>query len=503
MIITVNVKRYDPVEDKHYMESYEIEKTEKMKVLDALQQINDKYDANIAFRFSCRAGQCGSCAIKINDKAKLACKAEIEDNDTLAPLDLEVLKDLVVDREPLNDKVRDYNLYMISEDSYSDMEKPSVINPETYEKIGNRSDCIDCYSCISMCPVLTKTDDYVGPYFMRFLSELTFDPREDASKTDEAVDLGMYYCTSCGQCSVTCPKEIDIYGKAIEKLREQACREKQGPLKEHKLIRDSVITTGRSINPKSEKYPEGFIKAYNENHKKPETSDDKPKIAFFTGCMIDYRLPWIAEYTINILEKLGYSVDVPETQVCCGSPLLRTGQTDIIPELVEKNYETFKDYDIVLTVCAGCGSTLKKNYPEYGVNLNVMDITEFLDDKLNYDDMKEVDVKVTYHDPCHLVRGQGISQQPRNILKNMKGVEFIEMKNADKCCGAGGGVKSGMPQLAEELADEKVENIEALDVDYVVTVCPFCERNIQDSIDKKESDKSVINLMELLNEAYQ
>ena len=85
----------------------------------------------------------------------------------------------------------------------------------------------------------------------------------------------------------------------------------------------------------------------------------------------------------------------------------------------------------------------------------------------------------------------------------MKGVEFIEMKNADKCCGAGGGVKSGMPQLAEELADEKVENIEALDVDYVVTVCPFCERNIQDSIDKKESDKSVINLMELLNEAYQ
>ena len=127
MIITVNVKRYDPVEDKHYMESYEIEKTEKMKVLDALQQINDKYDANIAFRFSCRAGQCGSCAIKINDKAKLACKAEIEDNDTLAPLDLEVLKDLVVDREPLNDKVRDYNLYMISEDSYSDMEKPSEI----------------------------------------------------------------------------------------------------------------------------------------------------------------------------------------------------------------------------------------------------------------------------------------------------------------------------------------------------------------------------------------
>ena len=130
-MITVNVKRYDPVEDRSYMESYEIEKTEKMKVLDALQQINDKYNAHIAYRYSCRAGQCGSCAIKINDKAKLACKAEIEDNDTLAPLDFKVLKDLVVDRKELNQKVSDHNFYMISEDSYTDMKEPSIIKPES------------------------------------------------------------------------------------------------------------------------------------------------------------------------------------------------------------------------------------------------------------------------------------------------------------------------------------------------------------------------------------
>ena len=105
-MITVNVKRYDPEEDKHYIESYEIEKTDNMKVLDALQQINNKYDAKIAYRYSCRAGQCGSCAIKINGKAKLACKAEINDNDTLEPLDFKVLRDLIVDREPLNSKTK-------------------------------------------------------------------------------------------------------------------------------------------------------------------------------------------------------------------------------------------------------------------------------------------------------------------------------------------------------------------------------------------------------------
>lgn len=500
-MITVNVKRYDPVEDKHYTESFEIEKTEKMKVLDALAQINEKYDANIAYRYSCRAGQCGSCAIKINDKAQLACKAGIEDGDTLSPLDLRVLKDLVVDRTPLNEKVRDYNLYMISEDSYSDMKEPAVMKPESYAKIGNLSDCIDCYSCISMCPVLPKTDDYIGPYFMRFLSELTFDPREDSSKTDEAVDFGIYYCTSCGQCSVTCPKEIDIYGKAIEKLREQVCQEKEGPLKAQTKIREAVITTGRSVNPQNEKYPEGFIKEYNKIHEKPA---NKPKIAFFTGCMIDNRLPWIAEYTMKILEKLGYEVDIPEDQVCCGSPLIRTGQTDVVPCLVNKNYEIFKDYDIVLTVCAGCGSTLKRNYPEYGAELNIMDITEFLADKIDPKDMKKLDdVKVTYHDPCHLIRGQSISKEPREILNKIPGVTFTEMEYPDKCCGAGGGVKSGIPHIAEELADDKVNMIEKLDVDYVVTVCPFCERNIQDSINAKDSDKQVINIMELLNEAYE
>ena len=219
--------------------------------------------------------------------------------------------------------------------------------------------------------------------------------------------------------------------------------------------------------------------------------------------MIDNRLPWIAEYLINVLKKLGYEVDVPESQVCCGSPLFRTGQIDIIPDLVKTNYETFKDYDTIITVCAGCGATLKNNYPEYGVNLNVMDISEFLDGKLNPDEMNEVNVKVTYHDPCHLVRSQGISKEPRNILKSIKGVEFIEMDKPDQCCGAGGGVKSGKPEIAEALADDKVDMIDKLDVDYVVTICPFCEFNINDSLEKKKSKTSVINIMELLNKAYE
>ncbi len=497
-MITVNIKRYDPETDKHYTESYDIEASEKMKVLDALKQINDNYDANIAYRYSCRAGQCGSCAIKINGKPKLACKAEIEDNDLLEPLDFMVLKDLIVDRTHLDEKTRKLNLYLGSEDCGIKKVEPDIIHPEEYAKADKLRSCIECYSCLSVCPVIKKTSNFVGPYYMRNISNITFDPRDDESRGEESIESGLYCCTSCGECGKTCPKEINIYGNAIEKLREQIFKEKLGPLPAHKKIREMVRDTGRSVEPGDEKYPEGLIKAFNENKK----FDKKPKIAFFTGCMIDYKLPNIGASLIKILEKLGYEVDIPDTQVCCGSPLLRTGQTDVIPELVKKNYETFKDYDIILTVCAGCGSTLKNDYPEYGVNLNVMDITEFLVDKLNPEDMKKLDLKVTYHDPCHLARGQGITEQPRKILNNMNGVEFIEMEHADTCCGAGGGVRSGIPHIAESLAKDRVDEIKELDVDYVITICPFCEYNIQDELNKEGVNAPVLNIIQLLEKAY-
>ena len=98
---------------------------------------------------------------------------------------------------------------------------------------------------------------------MRAFSDLSFDPREDTSKSEDAIDSGLYSCTSCGQCSKTCPKEIDIYGKGIEKLRATAFARKEGPLEAHKQIRESVINTGRTVQPMDDsKYPEGFIKAY-------------------------------------------------------------------------------------------------------------------------------------------------------------------------------------------------------------------------------------------------
>ncbi len=491
-MIKVKILRYDPKKDEEpYFEAYEIEKKEKMKVLDALNYINEKYNANIAYRSSCRAGQCGSCALKMNDEVVLACKAEIEDNAVIEPLDFHIIKDLVVDRSEIEDKAKKMRLFLerISEAA----ENPEVLKPSDYADSKKLRGCIECFSCLSACPVIAETSEFAGPYFMRYLSKLALDPRDEQDRALIGCFEGLYCCTSCGKCAEVCPKEVSIVGGAIEKLREIACVEGVGPLPPHRSVRDLISNTGRSVEPLGE----GFIKAVSE-----ESKGKKPKVAFFTGCMVDYRLPEIGFALMEVLKEHNIDVIVPEDQVCCGSPMIRTGQTDIVEELIKKNKEVFEGYDTIITVCAGCGATLKNDYPKYGAKLNVVDISEFLIGKLNIEDMKPVKMKVTYHDPCHLARGQGITKEPREILKKIKGIEFVEMEEPNRCCGAGGGVRSGKPELALKMGKKKVDMIKKLGVDAVVTICPFCEYNIKDSIEKEGSNIKVLNILNLLKMAY-
>ena len=519
-MIKVHISRFNPrKEEKSHLETYEINKKEKMKVLDVLNDINEKYQAQISYRSSCRAGQCGSCAVKVNGETVLACKAEIEDGDIIEPLDFDVIKDLVVDRSSVDGRLKELNLFIDDCEVYT---CPAVINPEELENSKKLRSCIECLSCLSACPVIEETSEFAGPYFMRYLGKFALDPRDCADRAKTGFDEGLYCCTSCSKCVEVCPKEINTFGGAIEKLREISCKEGIGPLPPQIHVKELVEKTGRTVEPLGEgEMGDGFIKyilehapdygtiVTSDEEKKMEEDkeikheeDEKPKIAFFTGCMIDYRLPDVGIDLIEVLKKHGIDVIVPKDQVCCGSPLIRTGQTDVLEDLVRKNAEVFKDYDIILTVCAGCGATLKNDYPRYGVNLNVKEISEFLVDKLNTEDMTPLDIKVTYHDPCHLARGQGIREEPRKILNKIKGVEFVEMEIPDRCCGSGGGVRSGKPELAGKMGQEKVNMIDELNVDAVVTICPFCEYHIRDSLEKAGSDVHVLNILKLLQMAY-
>jgi len=494
-MIKVKVFRYHPQnDDESRLETFKVNKKEKMKVLDALNYINENYDAKISYRCSCRAGQCGSCAVKVNGQTVLACKAEIMNEDVIEPLDFDVMKDLIVDRTITDGRVKELELFIDECDTY---QCPANIKPEDYENSKKLRSCIECLSCLSVCPPLKETSEFAGPYFMRYFGKFALDPRDCGERIQTSFDEGLYCCTSCSKCVEVCPKEINTFGGAIEKLRELSCRKGIGPLPPHKVVRELIEKTGRSVEPLGE----SFIKSISQEPSS-ESGELKPKIAFFTGCMIDYRLPDVGFALLDVLKNQGIDVIVPVNQVCCGSPMIRTGQTEIVEDIVKKNAEVFKDYDIIITVCAGCGATLKNDYPKYGVNLNVVEISEFLADNLNIDNMNPVDLKVTYHDPCHLSRGQGIRKEPRKILGKIKGLEFVEMEEPDRCCGSGGGVRSGKPDLAAKIGKRKVDMIKELDVDAVITICPFCEYHIRDSLKKEGLDIDVLNILKLLQLSY-
>ncbi|HMK54835.1 MAG TPA: fumarate reductase (CoM/CoB) subunit TfrB [Methanobacteriaceae archaeon] len=496
-MINITVLRYDPQQDKEpYFETYSIEEKEKMKVLDALNYINQHHHAQLAYRSSCRAGQCGSCALKINKEVALACKAEIKDGDILEPLDLPVIKDLVVDRSEVEEKVKEMGLFLEGDCELT--ECPAILDPCDLADSKKLRSCIECYSCLSACPVIKETNEYAGPYFMRYLSKFAFDPRDCEDRALEGTKNGLYCCTSCGKCTEVCPKEINTFGGAIEKLREIACREGVGPLPIHRSVRELIEKTGRSVEPLGE----GFIQEISVDSDDTSQGDANGKIALFTGCLMDYRLPEIGYALLKVLEEQGVDIVVPEGQVCCGSPMIRTGQTDIVDNLVEQNAKILKGYDTIITVCAGCGATLKNDYPEYGVKLNVVDISEFLASRLDTHNMTPLNLKVTYHDPCHLARGQGIRDEPREILSKIPGVELVEMEEPNRCCGAGGGVRAGKPEIAAALGKRKVEMIKKLDVDAVITICPFCENNLRLSLEEEGLDVEVMNILKLLEMAY-
>ena len=368
--------------------------------------------------------------------------------------------------------------------------------PNTLKDTKKVRSCIECYSCLTACPVYQNfQEDFAGPYFMRYISKFEFDPREMKNRLREGFENGLYDCTSCGKCGAVCPKDINSFGDAIEKLRAIAYSKDEGPLEAHKKIKQSIEETGKSVSkPKTP----SFIESLKQDSKK------KSKYALFTGCMVDYRLQHVGEALIDVLHANNIDIDVPEGQVCCGSPLLRTGQRDVVQKLADINKEVFKDYDTVITICAGCGSTLKNDHPTFGNNLNVQDISEFLIDKLDYSKMKELDIKFTWHDPCHLGRGQGIKEEPREILSKIPGVEFEEMEFPCQCCGAGGGVKSGKPEIALKLSEDKAQMIKDTGADKFITICPFCQSNISDGLKSiNENNITGMNLVELLQKAYQ
>ncbi len=472
--IRAQVLRSDPGSGKvAELCTYQVEVHEGARVLHVLHAIRDTIDPDLAYRYCCESGQCGSCAVKVNGMPVLACTAEARDGMKVEPLDLPVTKDLVVD---LRSHLATLPCLLPAEDGAA---PPKVV----IDEIKPLRSCIECLSCVSACPAI-KVAAFAGPTVMRQEMRLALDPRDRRDRVPEAVEGGLYRCTSCQACRIVCPKEIAIPGKAIERLRASAHR-LGFTLPRHREVAALVKDTGRSVARQEESFlelvpdvvePDGPVRG---------------TVAFFVGCMYTLRLPRTALDAVEVLRRNGIRVIVPKKQVCCGSPLIRTGQIEILDQLQEQNIQVLSaaGADCVMTMCAGCGSTLKHDYQ---TPFPVRDFNEVLD-QLGIEPPARLPFTVTYHDPCHLFRGQGIGEQPRALIRQV--AEITEMPAV--CCGSGGGVKSGFPEEADALGKKRGDAIAATGAEQVITSCPFCELHI-----RAHTDRPVRHVASLLLEGY-
>jgi glycolate oxidase iron-sulfur subunit len=208
-------------------------------------------------------------------------------------------------------------------------------------------------------------------------------------------------------------------------------------------------------------------------------------------------------------------VIVPPEQVCCGALHVHSGDRDTARALARRNIAAFEPLglDAVIINAAGCGSTLK----EYGhllerdeawaerargFSANVKDISEFLADIGLKGEMGQVRKRVTYQDPCHLVHGQGIRDQPRQLLRAIPGLELVELRESDVCCGSAGIYNLTHYDLSMQILDPKLDNIAETGAAIIVAPNPGCAMQIAAGCRRRGLDVRVAHVVDLLDEAY-
>jgi len=378
--------------------------------------------------------------------------------------------------------------------------------------------CTRCGECVKWCPTYAATDGKPGlaprDKILRWRQYMNksygiraklFGPQEIPQSELEEFKDDVHSCTTCGICGTVCESGINTV-ELWEALRANLVKKGIGPYGKQNMFPKLI---GQYHNPYLLDQKDRL--AWVPDDVKIE---DKSDIVYFTGCTAGYKQLTLAFATSRVLNKLGIKFAMlGEEEWCCGSALIRTGQAhvnDMMPLQVAKhNVEAImkKGAKKVLFACSGCFRAAKVDWPRLlGKELpfEVVHITEFLADLIKQGKIKwekSIDKTITYHDPCHLGRHVGVYDAPRYVLTHIPGVKFVEMdriKEFQRCCGAGGGVKAGIPDLADGVAQSRVKDALETKADILSSACPFCKRNLMDGRDSMKADIDVEDVIELV-----
>jgi glycolate oxidase iron-sulfur subunit len=238
-------------------------------------------------------------------------------------------------------------------------------------------------------------------------------------------------------------------------------------------------------------------------------------VGFFLGCAQTLMFAEESAATVHVLSINGCNVITPKEAKCCGMPAIGYGRHQVVIEAAKHNIELFEKYDMdaIITDCATCGSTLKEyetilsNDPGWAARAKafsdkVKDVSEFLGDIPLKKPECRMDLRVTYHDPCHLRRAQGVWEAPRNLLQMIDGLNFVELPEANWCCGSAGSQLITHYETSLQVLQRKIDNVEGTEAQVVTSGCPGCQMQLQVGIRRRRRQMKVTHPIVLLERAY-
>ncbi len=353
-----------------------------------------------------------------------------------------------------------------------------------------------CSTCMKMCrdncpTAIVSGSESFTPYIRTLHINLN---QKGIRAYDEGALDSIFSCLTCNQCNTFCLPKVDV--EELIKLARALIVESGFDVSKYSKISDNISQQHNPLLESHQKRTDSF----QDLIKNKEDADT----VLFLGCMSSYREIEIARASIELLQKMGVKFTIMTDEWCCGSPARSTGFMKVFKETLEHNNAEWKARGIktIITPCSACYRTIKTIYPQYipEFNFDVQHMIGIISSKLANLQLKALDSKLTFHDPCHLGRALNIYDEPRDILAKIPGVQLTEMehsKEAGLCCGAGGGVRSNFKELSNDIGQLRIKEAKEIEAEFIVSACPLCKFQLKDFT---PTDLKVMDIVELINQ---
>lgn len=410
--------------------------------------------------------------------------------------------------------------------------------------------CMHCGFCLPSCPTYRQTGmEYASP---RGRIALMKGVADGQLALDEEFESNMYMCLGCRACETACPAGVP-YGSLVETAREIAEDSKKAK-KNSSVIRTIVFDqlfkypkrmsllgtalwaaqaagmqkladkTGLiNILPRPmaemQKAVDPVASPWERKKREPimkAAQSNGLKIGFFAGCIMDVMFYETNQATARLIQKAGCDVVFVEDQACCGALHAHSGEKAGAIELAKRNIEAFEkaNVDFIVNNAGGCGAALKEYHHWFHDDLEwkeramtfvskMRDANELLAELPPLSFTKNLNVRVTYQDSCHLAHGQGVRNQPRQLLRSIPGLELVEMREADSCCGSAGIYNITNYDMSMEILDGKMEKVKETKAHLIVTSNPGCLLQMKNGIIRAgmQGKMEAVHIMDLLARA--